>query len=305
MLNSSEMKRRVFEVIQPDRDESIPSKLFDIFITALILGSVASVFISTFELPPVFRSALSFFDAIVSIIFTVEYALRIWTADCLYPERSSVGARCRYVVSAMAIVDLLAILPFWLPMILPSTMLGLRALRLVRLLRILKLNRYFDALKSVLEVLRDKRRELFGSIFFILLLMMVSSLLMYSAEHDAQPEVFRNAFSGLWWAVATLTTVGYGDIYPITVLGRIFGAIIAFSGIAAVAIPTGIFSAGLSERIQNGKGKKSDSGIKCDECHQLMLELTEAWRNTSHKAEQPTSKIKPMVSDSMEMSTTE
>ena len=270
-----EMKRSVFSIIQPDRDGSVLSKVFDIFITVLILGSVTSVFVSTFDLPDEMQEMLSSFDAIVSVIFTVEYAVRLWTADCLYPEKSSFAARCRYVVSAMAIIDLLAILPFWLPMILPGTMLGLRALRLVRLLRILKLNRYFDAMRTIGDVIIDKKRELFGSVFFVVLLMMVSSLLMYSAEHDAQPEVFHNAFSGLWWAVATLTTVGYGDIYPITVAGRIFGAIIAFSGIAAVAIPTGIFSAGLSERMQRNR-KRGDSSDKCDECHRLILELTKA-----------------------------
>jgi voltage-gated potassium channel len=128
-------------------------------------------------------------------------------------------------------------------------MLALRALRLIRLLRILKLNRYFDAVRSIGAVLAMKKRELIGSLFFVLLLMLVSSLLMYSAEHEAQPDVFRNAFSGLWWAVATLTTVGYGDIYPITVMGRILGAFIAISGIAALAIPTGIITAGLTEQL--------------------------------------------------------
>ena len=279
---SCEMKQRVFAVIQPDRGESVLSKTFDVFITALILGSVASVFAATFDLPKRACDALSGFDAAVSVIFTVEYALRLWTADRLYPEISPRLARCRYAVSAMAVVDLLAILPFWLPMILPGTMLGLRALRLVRLLRILKLNRYFDALRSIWEVLVDKKRELFGSVFFIVLLMTISSLLMYSAEHDAQPDVFRNAFSGLWWAVATLTTVGYGDIYPVTVLGRIFGALIAFSGIAAVAIPTGIFSSGLSERMQRGKSTAEEpirAGEMNEECRRLIRELVKVWRS--------------------------
>ena len=253
-----EVKRKVFCVIQPDQGASVLSRIFDIFITTLILASVISVFVATFDLPPRAREMLAQFEAVASIIFTVEYALRIWTADQLYPTLPVWVAKGRYVVSSMAIIDLLAILPFWLPLILPSTMLGIRALRLIRLFRILKLNRYFDAMKSIWDVLVEKKRELFGSIFFILLLMVISSLLMYSAEHDAQPEVFRNAFSGLWWAVATLTPVGYGDKYPVTVLGRIFGTIIAFSGIAAVAIPTGIFSAGLSERIGRGKTIKKN-----------------------------------------------
>ena len=197
-------------------------------------------------------------------MFTIEYVLRILTADFLFPKSGKFRAVIKYVFSPMAIVDLVAILPFWLPMFFPGTMLGLRALRLVRLLRIFKLNRYFDAMKSLSEVIVLKRRELLGSMFFVCILMLISSLLMYSAEHEVQPDVFCNAFSGLWWAVATLTTVGYGDIYPVTPIGRLVGAFIAFSGLAAVAIPTGIISSGLTERISKcdkAKNKSNESDV--------------------------------------------
>lgn len=243
------MRKHIFEIIQPDCGNSFASRIFDWTITVLILASVVIVFAVTFDLPDDALRVLMRVEEIASIVFTVEYLLRILTADMLYPGNGAVASRFKYVFSPLAIVDLVAILPFWLPMFLPCSMLALRALRLVRILRILKLNRYFDAVRSIGEVLSSKRRELIGSMFFVFLLMLVSSLLMYSVEHDAQPLVFRNAFSGLWWAVATLTTVGYGDIYPVTVLGRILGAVIAFSGIAALAIPTGIITAGLTERI--------------------------------------------------------
>ncbi|MBO6066812.1 MAG: two pore domain potassium channel family protein, partial [Kiritimatiellae bacterium] len=106
---------------------------------------------------------------------------------------------------------------------------------------------------SLGAVIVAKKRELLGSWFVVAILMLISSLLMYSAEHESQPEAFRNAFSGLWWAVATLTTVGYGDIYPVTALGRLVGAFIAFAGLAAVAVPTGIISSGLMETMASGK----------------------------------------------------
>ena len=197
-------------------------------------------------------------------------------------------SRVRYVMSIMAIVDLVAILPFWLPMLLPGTMLGLRALRLGRLLRIFKLNRYFDAMKSLGAVIVLKKRELLGSLFFVGILMLISSLLMYSAEHDAQPDVFRNAFSGLWWAVATLTTVGYGDIYPVTALGRLVGALIAFSGLAAVAIPTGIISSGLMESMSRekdeaGTAKQESEDAKTDG---ILREHSEMLKNISEKLSQ-------------------
>ena len=246
------IRRRIFEIIQPDHGNSVASRVFDLTITALILMSAVIVFAVTFDLPPSVLPVLKWLERTASIIFTIEYLMRISTADLLYPTKKPLLARAKYGVSPMAIIDLVAIMPFWLPMFLPCSMLVLRALRLVRLLRILKLNRYFDAVKSIGEVLASKKLELVGSLFFVVLLMLVSSLLMYSAEHDAQPEVFKNAFSGLWWAVVTLTTVGYGDIYPVTVLGRVFGAVIAFSGIAALAIPTGIITAGLTEQIGRG-----------------------------------------------------
>ena len=217
--------------------------LVDWFITTLIVVSVVCVFAATFALPAGVRRSIAVFETFASIVFTIEYIIRLARAE----------HKLRYAVSFMAIVDLVAVLPFYLPMILPSSMLGVRVLRLVRLLRILKLNRYFDAMAAIGDVIHAKRRELLGSMFFVSLLMMIASLLMYSAEHDAQPEVFRNAFSGLWWAVATITTVGYGDIYPVTVAGKLLGSVIALSGVAAVAIPTGIVSSGMMERFERGR----------------------------------------------------
>jgi len=277
-------KRSIFDAIQPDRGDSLVSRVVDWTITALILFSVVIVFAVTFDLPKSVTDAMLLAEQIASAIFTLEYLLRIWTADMLYPDKKGGTARIKYILSPMAIIDLVAILPFWLPMFLPCSMLALRALRLVRLLRILKLNRYFDALSSIGEVLKSKSRELVGSLFFVLLLMLVSSLLMYSVEHDAQPEVFKNAFSGLWWAVATLTTVGYGDIYPVTVFGRILGSLIAFSGIAALAIPTGIITAGLTERI--GKSAAVDDELarqrqKDEEHDRILRELGELVKRLS------------------------
>jgi voltage-gated potassium channel len=164
----------------------------------------------------------------------------------------------------MGLVDLVAILPFWLPVLMPGHLLGIRAIRLVRLLRVFKLNRYMEALAGIGEVFQKKSQELVASSMFICLLLLLSSLLMYHAEHDAQPEKFRNAFSGLWWAVATLTTVGYGDIYPITALGRFLGAIIAILGIGMVAIPTSILSSGFVEHFS--RRIKSTAPTHCPHC---------------------------------------
>ena len=249
------MKQVVFDIIEPDRKNFLPSRIFDQAIATLIVLSVSVVFAATFDLSTTVVGAFVWIERIASVVFTIEYVLRIWTADLKYPDASPIRARLMYVISGMAIIDLLAILPFWLPMFLPGSLLGVRAIRLVRLLRILKMNRYSEAMASIGDVIREKRREIFGSFFFVGLLMLVSSLVIYAAEHDAQPEAFKNAFSGLWWAVTTLSTVGYGDIYPVTVVGRIFGAVLALLGVAAVAVPTGIISSGLIERVTS----KADS----------------------------------------------
>ena len=253
------LKQIVFEVIQPAENGRIASRIFDFVIMFFILLSVSSVFITTFDLPQEFQNILQRIEIISVIIFSVEYLLRIWTADLLYPESGFFRSRLKYVISPMAVIDLLAILPFYLPMFLPVDLIGIRAVRLIRLLRIFKLNRYSDALISIGSVFKNKSREIFASLFFVLILLVVASLLIYYAEHDAQPKQFQNAFSGLWWAVATLTTVGYGDIYPITSIGRVLGAIIAILGIGMVAVPTGILSAGFVEILEKKNSDEAES----------------------------------------------
>jgi len=246
-------RKKIFKIIQPASDGNLISKVFDLFITLLVLLSVVCVFAVTFDLNPFWSARCQNFEEFASVVFTIEYLLRLFTADLLYPGETKGRAAWRYIRSGMAIIDLLAILPFYLPMLFSGNLLAIRIFRLLRLLRIFKLNRYFESLAAIGEVIRTKSRELLGSMFFVALMLVISSLVIYAAEHDAQPQAFRNAFSGLWWAVATLTTVGYGDIYPVTVLGRVFGAVIALLGIGMVAIPTGIISSGLIQHMEKAK----------------------------------------------------
>ena len=252
-----QLKNLMFAVIQPAEKGNLASKIFDWFIMVLIFATIASIFIVTFDIPPRLAQILDKVEKWAVIAFTIEYLLRIWTADLLYPELGPWRARVKYVFSGMALIDLAAILPFYLPMLLPINLVGIRAVRLVRVLRIFKLNRYSEALNSICEVFQKKMHEIMAALFFVLLLLIIASLLIYYAEHDAQPDKFPNAFSGLWWAVATLTTVGYGDIYPVTVLGRLLGATIAIMGIGMVAVPTGILSAGFVEVLE--KKNKRDA----------------------------------------------
>lgn len=258
------IKRGVFEVIRPYTDASrgrLVSRIFDDVIMALIVFSVLSVFLCTFKIPDWLFRVLVRLEIISLIVFTIEYVLRIWTANYLYPELGPIRSRIRYMLSGMAIIDLISILPFLLPVI-PYNLVGVRVFRLVRLLRVFKLNRYSDALAAIGEVIRSRSQQMIASVFFVFIILILASLLIYYAEHDAQPGQFENAFSGLWWAVATLTTVGYGDIYPITPVGRILGAVIAVLGIGMVAVPTSILSAGFMEMLE----KRAQNKVNVDGC---------------------------------------
>lgn len=246
-------KKTIFTIINADDSSYLPSKLFDILIIILIILSIGSVILSTFDnIPSSILKINTYFEYFSITVFSIEYLLRIWTADLLY-KQGPLMSRLRYIFSLMAIIDLLAILPFYLPFVTKIDLRSLRTLRLIRMVRIFKLNRYTTALNSVTHVLKKKKEQLLSSMFVVILLMIISSILMYYCEHDAQPDVFKNAFSGLWWAIATLTTVGYGDIYPITVVGKILSTFLALLGIGLVAVPTGIISSGFSEELEESK----------------------------------------------------
>ena len=196
------------------------------------------------------------------LIFCVEYILRIWTADYLYPDKNEFRSRLRFLISFDGIIDLLTILPFFFL----SGMVIFRMLRVARIFHLFRLNARYDSFNVITTVLYEKRNQIISSVSIVLILMLASSLCMYSVEHDSQPEVFRNAFSGIWWSMSTLLTVGYGDIYPITTLGRIMAICIAYLGVGAVAIPTGIISAGFVEQYQR---KSSLSNIKAADIHEI------------------------------------
>ena len=251
----------VYRTIQPDSDAA-GTRLtiwFDAVIMLLIGASVAIVFAITFDLPPAVMETLKKAEWVIVMVFTVEYFLRFWTANLRYPYEDGnlfsriILPRLRYMVSVMAIVDLLAILPTYLPYFLPEGMLGIRALRLIRLLRVFKVTQHSRTLSAITDVVKDKAKDLLAVLFFMSLMVLFLSLLMYAAEHDAQPDKFENAVSALWWSIETFTKSGTRGFYPVTTLGRIVGAVISVLGICLIAIPTGIISSGLVEQLKNWK----------------------------------------------------
>ncbi len=241
-------KEKIFNIIQIGTRDNALSVFFDAFIVVVIFLNLFVTLYSTYDSSVQYAHRLYVIELVTVIIFTVEYILRLWTADYLYPGMSAVGSRAKFVFSFYGLIDLLTFLPFYLPIVFPAGAVAFRLLRVIRIFRLFKINSKYDAFNVITNVLKEKKNQLFSSICMILILMVASSLCMYSVEHEAQPEAFRNAFSGIWWSASTLLTVGYGDIYPVTTLGKLFAIVISFLGVGMVAIPTGIISAGFVEQ---------------------------------------------------------
>lgn len=270
-------KKRIFDIIQIGNRNDWPSRLFDVVLIVLIVLNLFIAIFATFESSRPYHELIDRIDLVTVLAFTAEYLLRVWTAEFLYPSVSPGRAKVRYMTSFNGIIDLLSFFPYYLPVFLPQGAVAFRMFRVVRILRLFQVNAYYDALNVIGAVLRSKRDQLVSSIFIILVLMTASSLIMYGLEHEAQPEVFQNAFSGMWWAVSTLLTVGYGDIYPVTVAGRVFGTILTFLGVGMVAIPTGILSAGFVEQYR--RLEKLDSTGTDVRFVRLEISRDHPWQN--------------------------
>lgn len=243
---SKELKQKIFNIIQIGDKSNLVSRCFDIFIVINILVNITVVFLDTFASMYKYHDTFRAVEIITTLFFCIEYLLRIWTADLLYPDKKGGSAVLKFLVSFDGIVDLLTIIPtFFL-----AGFVAFRMFRVVRIFHLFRLNAQYDSFNVITSVLYEKKNQIISSMFIVITLMLASSLTMYSVEHEAQPEVFKNAFSGLWWSMSTLLTIGYGDIYPITILGRIMAMFISFLGVGVVAIPTGIISAGFVEQYQ-------------------------------------------------------
>lgn len=279
MTDVKKIKKRVFEIIQIGNKSDAASSFFDYFIVTMIVLNIVEVVFVTFDASLPYRAVLKRIEAVTSVIFCAEYLLRLWTADLAYPRLGGVKARLRFAVSFYGIVDLFTFLPYFFPAVFATGIVAFRMLRVFRVFRLFKINAQYDAFHVVLDVLREKKQQLFSSICLILIMMLASSLCMYSLEHDAQPEVFQDAFSGIWWSVSTLLTVGYGDIYPITAAGKGMAIVIAFLGVGLVAIPTGIISAGFVEHFTRMKSLSEISSGNEIRFIMLTIEPSHPWVN--------------------------
>ena len=268
--NTTALKKRIFDIIQIGELDDMPSRLFDFFIITAILLNITVLFLKTFDSLLKFTTLFEAVEYATTAIFIIEYALRLWTANFLYKEASPMIARIKFIISFNGIVDLLTILP----MFFLEGFVVFRMLRVVRILRLFRINAYYDSFYVIRDVVLKKKNQLTSSFFIIFVLMLASSLCIYSAENEAQPDVFQNAFSGIWWSISTLLTVGYGDIYPVTTVGRLMGITIGFLGVLSVAIPTGIISAGFVEEYTRLSNPLNDQTLHLEE---LIVNLDSSW----------------------------
>ncbi|MFP6563752.1 MAG: ion transporter [Myxococcota bacterium] len=244
------IRHRIYDLLEPTEGDDLWGRRVDIFLMMLILLNVIAVILSTVEgihsaIPRVFLV----FDWFSVVVFSFEYGLRVWSAVENPRYRAPVLGRLRFMCSPLALVDLVAILPWLLP-ITGADLRSVRAIRLLRMLRVFKFSRYSRGVHVMLEVIRARKEELVAALGMLVTLLIVASTVVYFAERHTQPEVFSSIPASMWWGISTLTTVGYGDIYPVTVMGQIFGAVVSVGGLLLVALPTGILGAGFVEKFE-------------------------------------------------------
>lgn len=244
----ADVRRRTYRLFAPELGGRL-GYLVDWFIMTLIAANVLAVMLETVNsLAAQYHPIFHWFERVSVMIFTIEYAARLWSAVETADYDGPITGRLRFASRPLLIVDLLAILPFYLAIVgITAELRFLRALRLIRLLRLLKLARYSRSLQALSRVLRNKKPDILIAVFANSVLLVIASSVMYYAENPAQPEAFSSIPQTLWWGVVTLTTVGYGDVTPVTPLGQLLGAITAILGVGLFALPASILASGFVE----------------------------------------------------------
>ncbi|MFZ1371913.1 MAG: ion transporter [Ferruginibacter sp.] len=257
-------KKQVHSLLHPELGNKRPVKILNGFIIILIILNVAAVMLETVD--SIYREYATFFrifDLVSVIIFTVEYVLRVWSSNHDPRYAHFIHGRLRYMLSAGALIDLLAFLPFYIHVFAGLDLRVLRILRLLRFLRLFQLTAFMKSTQLVKNVFKTRANDLKLSLVLILFLIIIAACLVFFSEHRVQPEIFSSIPATLWWSVMTVTTVGYGDMIPITVPGKIFTSLISVMGLAIFALPAGIITAGFLEETR--KLKKGKASV-CPHC---------------------------------------
>ena len=256
---ATSIQQRTYEILSGTREHDRASQIFQWFIITLVTLNVIVVILATVEeLRREYERFYQLFEIFSVVVFTIEYVLRVWSCTVSDKYRHSVKGRLRFMATPAAIIDLLAILPFFIPRITNVDLRAIRALRLFRLLRLLKLGRFSSSIDIFSEVISQKKEQMFVAAIGVSILLVFASSAVYFAEKQVQPEAFSSIPDAMWWGVATLTTVGYGDVVPVTTIGKVLGGLVSFLGIGFFALPAGILASGFEEAVERQYGAKKD-----------------------------------------------
>jgi voltage-gated potassium channel len=256
------IKKKVFELIDPSHAYDDASKNFNVSMLVLISLNIVVVILETEAgIYSRYKILFEYFDLFSVGVFSIEYVLRLWSCTEHPNYRGAAFGRLRFALSPSMLIDLISILPFYVPLW-GIDLRFIRAIRLFRLFRLMKMMRYSQSLSKIVNVIRSKKEELSITLFAVAILLIIASSLLYFIERNVQPDAFSSIPAAMWWGVITLTTVGYGDIYPITVMGKIVGAFIAVLGVGLFALPAGIIASGFASELHN---KSSEPQI-CPHC---------------------------------------
>ena len=249
------IKKKIFLTLEIGQGHSSIAKRFDVLLMTIILLNVAAVIFETVEsIYTPYQVYFEYFEYFSVFIFTAEYIGRVWTCTYLRKYRHPITGRIKFMFSLLPLVDLLAVLPFYLPLIWAIDGRVLRLLRLFRIVRIFKMGRYSSAFNMIMRVVHKRREYLLVTLTIVFVILILASSLMYYVENETQPEAFKSIPETMWWGVSTITTVGYGDVYPMTALGKVLGSVIAILGVGIFALPAGIIASGFESEIR-GKNR--------------------------------------------------
>lgn len=253
------LRRKVYDVVEKAADpEETLSYAFDVFIMVLIILNVVCVVIETVEsIHSEYEAWFWAFELFSVVVFSAEFLLRLWSCTVHADYEHPLWGRLRFLAHPYAIVDLLAIAPFYIEVLDFGATRQFRLLRLFRFLRVLKLGRYSQSIDTFIRVLKSKKEEIVIAMLVVFVLLVFSASVIYSFENAQQPEAFSSIPASMWWAVATLTTVGYGDVYPVTTAGKFFAAIVAILGIGVFALPAGIIASGFADEIERRRSEEA------------------------------------------------
>lgn len=265
------LKRKVVKLVEKGSYGSKWNKYFDIFIIALIILNVIAIFYESTPQSIEHENFLYNFELVSVIIFTIEYLMRLFVADITHTSKPRWKSYFCFIISPLPLIDLFSILPFYLPLIFAFDLRFLRLFRLIRFLRLLKIKRYSEPFDLMGKVIREKKEQLLLTLFVAIIVLLSSSAIIYYVENKHQPQVYRDMVVSLWWAIDSMTPVSLGKMFPVTTIGKLIGSILGIFGVALIALPAGIISAGFLQKINERKEKPNQIKVKCPHCNKWHI----------------------------------